>query len=147
MGECFPRLSVSDPGLVENGASVRVLICGDRGWTDQGMIALAMHKLLLAIGPPTDHLIIHGAYRGADRLAEAVATRLGIPVNAHPAKWSLFGLAAGPRRNREMLDAGPHEVWAFHDDLEHSKGTKDMLAQARAAGIPVRHFAHESRSA
>jgi hypothetical protein len=37
-----------------------------------------------------------------------------------------------------MLSQGkPTEVHAFHNDLGHSKGTKDMVEKAERAGIPV----------
>lgn len=55
-----------------------------------------------------------------------------------PAQWTTHGLAAGPIRNQQMLDAGhPTEVWAFHDRLTHSIGTRDMVNRAMKAGLPT----------
>jgi hypothetical protein len=52
------------------------------------------------------------------------------------AKWEKYGLAAGPIRNQEMLDTyKPDLVVAFHNDIEHSKGTKDMITRAMNYGI------------
>lgn len=59
-------------------------------------------------------------------------------VESFPANWSQYGHAAGPIRNQKMLDQNPDLVIAFHFDLEHSKGTKDMINRAKKACIPVR---------
>lgn len=92
---------------------------------------------LRGLGPLTE--IVHGDAAGADKMCGYVAEKLGYPVHKIPANWSKFGRAAGPIRNREMLKQHPDIglVLAFHDDIEHSKGTKDMITRARAAGIPV----------
>lgn len=42
-----------------------------------------------------------------------------------------------------MLKLGADLVLAFHDDLESSSGTKDMLTIARKAGVPVEVIGHE----
>lgn len=61
-----------------------------------------------------------------------------------PAKWKEFGRAAGPIRNQQMLDEGkPELVLAFHDDLENSKGTKDMVGRAMKADLPVILYTHK----
>ena len=40
-------------------------------------------------------------------------------------------------RNREMVEAGADLCIALHRSIETSKGTKDCVGQAVAAGIPV----------
>ena len=80
---------------------------------------------------------VHGAARGVDSIADSHARRLGLEVRPHPADWDKYHRAAGPIRNREMLEERPNLVAAFHDDIVNSKGTKDMLKQARRAGIPA----------
>jgi hypothetical protein len=82
--------------------------------------------------------IVHGDCRGADKMAGEIATSLDIPVFVFPAEWERFGNRAGPMRNQAMLNTVPDLVIAFHDDIEKSKGTKDMVARARRAGIPVK---------
>lgn len=43
-----------------------------------------------------------------------------------------------PIRNKQMLDEGkPDLVLAFHTDIENSKGTKNMIYQAKKRGIKV----------
>ena len=48
------------------------------------------------------------------------------------------GQAAGPLRNKQMIDRGrPDKVAYAHDDLDASTGTRGIVTQARTAGIPV----------
>lgn len=82
--------------------------------------------------------IIHGDAPGADSIAGAVGEQAGIPVDVYPALWKKYGRAAGPIRNMQMLTEGrPDWVYAFHNDIENSKGTKNMIEISHKAGIPV----------
>ena len=79
-------------------------------------------------------VVIHGDFRGADKLAKAWAKSRGIPEEPYPADWGSYGKAAGPKRNQRMLDEGkPDIVVAFPG----GDGTKDMTDRARAAHIRV----------
>jgi hypothetical protein len=112
---------------------MKVLCCGDRNWTCWKTIWSTLRPL----GPLTE--VVEGEARGADKMSRYVAEKLGYPVHKHPAAWDIHGKAAGVIRNQEMLDNHPdiELVLAFHDNLEASKGTKDMVSRARAKGIPV----------
>jgi len=116
---------------------MRVLVCGDRNWTDVD----AIHNRLFLVAldtPPSKITVIHGAARGADQIAHRVARELGCAVMPFPADWVRYGRAAGPVRNRQMLVEGrPDRVLAFHNNLSESRGTADMVRRARKAGIPV----------
>jgi hypothetical protein len=113
----------------------RILICGDRNWNNLPII----RGRLLREDPATIDCVIEGEARGADTQAKLAALELGIKVMPFPAQWDKHGRAAGPIRNQQMLDEGkPTEVWAFHDDFANSRGTKDMLRRARAAGLKIR---------
>ena len=119
---------------------MRVLVCGDRNWTDRDLIKLILSNL---DGYRQEITIIQGEARGADSLAREVAFELGYLVEGYPAQWEQYGRAAGPIRNREMLDTEPDFVIAFHSNLEQSKGTKDCVEEARRRGIPVEVFVGE----
>lgn len=84
---------------------------------------------------------MHGNARGADKLAEKVALRLGLPkmkIWRFHADWDLYGAAAGPIRNRCMFKWGePTQALAFHNNFAQSSGTKDMVAILRKASIPT----------
>lgn len=88
--------------------------------------------------------IIEGDARGADTQAGEIAWLHNFDLKIYPADWNKHGKAAGPIRNQQMLDEGkPDIVLAFHDDIENSKGTKDMVKRATKAGIPVQVIKHE----
>ena len=112
---------------------MKVLVCGDRNWTDRAAIKLWL-ETLKAVGYTR---VIEGEARGADRLAREEAEKLGLEVDPHPANWDKYHRAAGMIRNREMLDQCPDLVLAFHSDLSKSKGTKDCVQEAKKRGIKV----------
>jgi len=62
---------------------------------------------------------------------------LGITVEPHVADRKGLGNIAGPARNREMVESGADLCIALHRTLETSRGTRDCIKQALAAGIPV----------
>lgn len=71
-------------------------------------------------------------------MASSAAIRHGLETESYPADWANFGKAAGPLRNQRMLDEGkPDLVVAFTNDLASSRGTRDMVRRAQAAGIPT----------
>lgn len=81
--------------------------------------------------------IIEGEAKGADTLARLFGETIGIPVEKYPADWSKHGKAAGPIRNKQMLDEGkPDLVIAFM--FPDSRGTANMVKQAEKAGIETR---------
>ena len=118
---------------------MRILICGDREWNDLETMAKVFEWIIMQSPPP---IIIHGACRGADEMADACAKMAGLRVVSFPAHWShsdvcppnckqKIGRGAGPIRNRKMLNEGkPSLVFIFHNNIEHSKGSKDMFDQA-----------------
>lgn len=111
---------------------MRILVCGDRNWSKKEVIRRELEKF------PKETTVIHGAARGADTLGGIVARELGFSVEEYPANWEKYGKAAGPIRNRQMLETKPDLVLAFHHDLNKSKGTKHMLKIAKEAGIEVK---------
>lgn len=108
---------------------MRVLICGDREWTDIYRIVQRIMQL------PAHSIIIHGDCRGADKLAGFAAEEMHLRVRVYPADWERYGRGAGIIRNKQMLDQKPHLVIGFHRNIKKSKGTANMLKIAREAGI------------
>lgn len=125
----------------------KVIICGDRNWTDWDMI----RRYILSL--PKGTLIIQGECSGADHIAKQTAKQFGYPTtDKYRADWELCDSlgyprgAAGPIRNRKMLEEKPDVVVAFHDSIATSKGTKDMLSAAKQAGVKTIIFSHNSVS-
>lgn len=117
---------------------MRLLVCGDRDWDDYSFLAKTLSRLHKKFGIT---LIIQGKARGADTMAKKWGKKKGIPVKGFAANWDKYKLAAGPIRNRKMLKKGkPDRVIGFHNNIKKSKGTKDMLAISKKAGLPTKCY-------
>lgn len=120
---------------------MRVLVCGSRDCTDHVFV----NRNLIDLGIRHCDFIIHGGARGVDTLAGLFAKFFGMNVQSYPAKWGEHGKAAGPIRNKQMLDEGkPDLVIAFL--APGSRGTKNMIDQATKAGVPVKVINIEGNS-
>lgn len=109
---------------------IKVLICGDRNWNNFKLI----EDFILTL--PKDTTIIEGNCRGADKISGFLARKHGLKVITVPAEWTLYGKRAGPIRNKEMINMfNPDLVVAFHNHIEDSKGTKNMMEQTIKAKI------------
>lgn len=114
--------------------ALRVLVCGGLEVDDQHAV---FHALDLVLTRYRVSVLIHGAARGVDTLADQWAVARGIERQVFPVQpeqWERAGLAASPLRNTRMLVAGrPDALVAFPG----GPGTEDMVTQARVAGLPV----------
>jgi SLOG family YspA-like protein len=110
---------------------MRVLVCGGRNFTDVDLL----NDTLNAIWDSRKiTMILHGGAPGADTLASYWAELAEVPCRRFPAQWQTYGKRAGPIRNQLMLQEGqPDLVVAFHGGI----GTRDMIEQAKRAGVPV----------
>lgn len=109
-----------------------VLVCGGRYYHDQARVFQELDELHSSIGPFIR--VIHGAAMGADQLGQLWAEARGIEHVPYYANWERHGRSAGPIRNQRMLTKGtPHMVVAFPG----GRGTADMVARARRAGLMV----------
>lgn len=114
----------------------RILVTGSRDLADTALVMAALKSAAAEFGP--DVVVVHGAARGADTLADRAAQTLGLKVEPHPADWAGLGRKAGIVRNAEMVREGADVMLAF--PLGESRGTRDAMRRAEAAGIPVRVF-------
>lgn len=127
---------------------MRIIVCGCRLWNDPWAIEEWLMELQEGFGKPYDAVtIVHGAARGADRIADTLAKRMGFTVEPHEADWAAYNKAAGAIRNYEMLKAGADAVVAFKDffnwRLDHG-GTENMIDIAHRAGVPCEVRSHIS---
>jgi hypothetical protein len=72
----------------------------DLAWPHERVAA----ELLARSGGRLVHLVLHGGARGADAAIGRAAQQLGWSALVMPAKWQLHGRAAGPIRNRALLE-------------------------------------------
>ena len=122
-----------------------IIATGDRyaGWPEWGVV---VDRTLNALMVNEGLVVIHGGANGIDQIAGSVANEShygsDLPMLA---QWKLHGKKAGPMRNAAMLRVLQElegvgyriAVYAFHNNLAGSKGTKDMVEQAQAAGVPT----------
>lgn len=119
---------------------MRVLICGGRdfdrydawNWLEKN----AKDEISFALDVHTFSIdtVIHGGARGADEGGAEWGQSENAKVLEFKADWKKHGKAAGPIRNRKMLELGkPDIVIAFPG----GKGTANMINQAESEGIPV----------
>jgi hypothetical protein len=70
---------------------LRILITGSRSWTDQRAIAHAISDYLHSLGTSIEEawpfpIVVHGAARGADQLADTAARNWGWTPEPHPGR-------------------------------------------------------------
>lgn len=112
----------------------RLIVCGGRHYSNYARVALVLDEIdRLARIYGWDWTLVHGGASGADLHAEAWAIAHGVKRESHPARWDLYGKAAGPIRNHQMLTAGVDLVIAFPG----GRGTHHMCSIASAAGVQV----------
>lgn len=112
----------------------RVIVAGGRDFKDEDFFNLKMNEVMAGY---SEAEIISGHASGADTLAERYAKANGYQLHVKPADWKRYGRAAGPIRNKEMLEYAKEVeepiLIAFWDGK--SKGTKNMIEQSRKAGF------------
>jgi hypothetical protein len=111
-----------------------ILVCGDRNWSNQRRLNEVLDNIH---SKNPIHRLIEGEAKGADSMGRIWGMANSVPVEPHPANWKLYGRAAGPIRNAQMLKSKPDLVVAFHNDFENSKGTRNMVKIAKKADIKV----------
>lgn len=106
---------------------MKVLVCGGRDYPGRYEVARVLSRL-------DPDIVAHGGARGADSHADAYCKDNAVPHVCYPANWALYGKAAGPIRNQQMLeDFQPDLVVAFPG----GRGTAHMVKIAREAGVEV----------
>lgn len=132
---------------------MKILVCGSRNYPDRDRLEIILNQIdgvkdlvhgnagARVMDPVTKLQAVdlntgEELWIGADTLAKRWAEKKGgITIHEHPAEWKKLGPAAGPIRNKEMLEKHPdlRMVIAFPG----GSGTADMVRRAKAAGIAV----------
>lgn len=77
-----------------------VLVCGGRDYTDEAKVFSTLDVIHARYQDRL--LIVQGAARGADLLAEKWAKERQVPYLGVPARWDRMGKVAGRERNARM---------------------------------------------
>jgi len=112
---------------------MRILVCGGRDYLNYLEFDDAMWKVYKRLGEP-ELTIIQGGQTGADFLAKCWAHMNGFPCIEVRADWKRFGKAAGPIRNKTMLEDYKPDYVVCH---RGNRGTADMVRQAKELGVEV----------
>ncbi len=93
---------ISSRPVIGAGRSLVIAAGGGRdlAWSHQRIAA----ELLARSGGWLVHLLLNGGARGADASIARAAHQLGWSALVMPAEWQRHGRAAGPIRNRELLE-------------------------------------------
>lgn len=105
----------------------KVIITGGRDFNNASLVFDVLERI-------DADVIIHGDCSGADTLAAKYGKFKGLTVLNYPAKWSVHGKAAGPIRNREMIELHPDAILIA---FPGGRGTEDCIKQALAHKMTV----------
>lgn len=117
----------------------KILVTGDRYWTDREAVRQALLQAWRDLGATKDILLIQGEcpHGGADLIAKELWESAGFPVKSMPAETDPeTGRFLGPERNARMVAEGPDICLAFL--TPESRGTKNCVRLAELAKIPVK---------
>lgn len=113
----------------------KVLVCGGRDYRDRTRVNQILDAAVQRLGLTA---IVQGGATGADLLAQEWAISHRLQCETFHADWRGHGDAAGPIRNKRMLDeAKPDLVIAFPTPGAENRGTTNMIGLAKAAGLTV----------
>ena len=140
-------LSISLRPEIAPARSLVIAAGGGRelAWPHQRVAA----ELLARSGGRLVHLVLHCGARGADAAIGRAAQQLGWSSLVMPAQWQRHGRAAGPIRNRELLEQAIARAVAHTSPCSIASvlvvafpggpGTASLVQQARrmAARSPV----------
>lgn len=119
---------------------IYILICGSRAYADYDLIFDKLKKYRNM----RDVLLISGDCSGADKLALRASNSLNIDSVEFKAYWDIYGRAAGPIRNKEMVDllaSGRKSVKLYAFVTNHLKigaGTNSTIKIAKSQNIKAK---------
>lgn len=118
----------------------RVIVCGSRSWGDRQLIQDTLADVADELGT-CDLTIVHGAAKGADRIAADEAGKHGFLVEAWPYRQFIRPPVVSAKqapltRNEHMAKLGADLCVAFWDG--RSTGTAHMMSTAERHRIPVK---------
>jgi hypothetical protein len=118
-----------------------VIVCGGRTWgvktrgKSESSVIGERQMLYYALHGRGITQVRHGGSAGADFYAGEWARSNGVSECCVEADWEHRGRAAGPYRNGQMLRMHPKPDMVIA--MPGGIGTRNMVNQALAAGVPV----------
>lgn len=115
---------------------MKLLVTGSREWDNEVLLEdwlddVAQHEPIML-------LVVGDCPTGADAQAWEWAGHHGVERIQYRANWDLYGKAAGPKRNRAMVDEeSPDLCLAFLKEGAGNRGTWQCAGYAKDQGVPV----------
>lgn len=116
---------------------MNITIGGCRDFDDYDIFKKFVGECVKSINTPEKVIILSGHCSGADEMAERFAKECGLALEIFPAEWKKYGKAAGPKRNKEMVEKSDIII-AFWDGK--SKGTKNLIDLAKKKDIQIKIY-------
>ncbi len=114
---------------------MRVLFSGNRKFSDDKIVISMLERLAARAGSAAQVTVVHGGSGNLDWMVDVLARHMGMRVEIHRANWQKHGKAAGPIRNRAMVELGADLLVAY--PLPGGRGTQDCIERGVRAGIPT----------
>jgi hypothetical protein len=115
---------------------ITAIVTGSRDWNGD-YLSMLIETALSQTG--CGRVVQGGCPKGADKIARKWAIENNMISQTFTAKWYAFGRAAGPIRNKEMMEAYKDDpeavVLAFR--LNNSRGTTSAIEIARSLNMNV----------
>ena len=131
---------------MEQQELLHILICGGRHFDNYKLLESIVINYLIQHEIKDKNIeIISGHCPGADLLGEKYSKEHNTALKIFPAQWKRYGKAAGPLRNKEMIEY----LSSFDNKLviafigPNSKGTRNTIALARKLKIDVIEVTYE----
>ncbi len=104
---------------------MRVIIAGTRTCDKESIVEAAIRNS----GVRNEiTVVVTGGCRGVDTIAEEWARRNNIPCKVIYPNWELYGVSAGPKRNKQMVKEADALIAVWDGK---SKGTQNIIEIAR----------------
>jgi len=113
---------------------IRITIGGYRKYNDYDVFCKNVDAYISETGAD-EITILSGHCSGVDMMAERYAAEKGYCLEVYPAEWRKYGKAAGPIRNRRMVEKSDMVI-AFWNGS--SKGTRNLIKCAEMLKKPVK---------
>ena len=84
-----------------------------------------VEEAFLKIYKDGDSICSGGCSKGGDRFAEQIAIKFKVPIKIFPARWDLYGRAAGFKRNTTI--AQESDILIACRSLDMTGGTEDTI--------------------
>ena len=122
----------------KRGDNMRITIGGCRDFNDYEIFKEFVKEYIEGLNDK-EIVILSGHCTGTDLMAERYAWENGYETELYPAQWDKYGRAAGPKRNKEMIDKSDC-VLAFWDGKSRGTGNHIETAKRLSKHVEIKYI-------